>query len=135
MDEFIAMAVEKLGIGEDNAKSATGGIINLIKENLAAGDFAQLVEKLPGAEALASSATAKGDADGGGMLGGLMGAASSMLGGKAGGALDLTSILSGAGLDLSSGQSFVTMLVEFVKGKVGDDLFSKIAEHVPALKG
>ena len=90
MDEFIKVATEKLGIGEAESRSAASGIPNLIRDKLDGGDFTDLMDKLPGAEALLGAADTGAGATGGGLMGGMLGKAASMLGGEAGAALDLT---------------------------------------------
>ena len=42
-------------------------------------------------------------------------------------------MLSKAGLDLEQGGSFVTLLVGFLKDKLGGDLLGKVLELVPGL--
>jgi len=44
--------VSRLGIGEDQAKSATGGLLNFLKEQGDGNDVQALMAKLPGAEGL-----------------------------------------------------------------------------------
>jgi len=132
MEDFIKMATSQLGIGESTTRSATGGILGMLKGQLGDGVFSQIAEKLPGADALVSEAAESGGeaaAEGGGMLGGLVGKAASMLGG--GGAAEALGALSSSGLDASQSGSFLTMFVEFVKDKVGDDLWKQIAGFIP----
>lgn len=134
MDDFIKMATSQLGIGESQTRSATGGILGMLKGQLGEGVFGEILEKLPGADALVGEAEAGGEEEaGGGMLGGLMEKAGSLLGGGAGGAASLLGMLSKSGLDASQSGSFVTMFIEFVKDKLGDDLFAKIADYIPGV--
>lgn len=130
MEEFIKMASQQLGIDEAGTRSATGGILNIVKEQIGEGDFSDMASKLPGLDGLLNAAPA--DTGGGG---GLLGAAASMLGGKAGAALDITKVLKGAGLDLDKGGPLIAMLVSFLKDKLGDSTVSKILEQVPGLGG
>lgn len=130
MEDFIKLAVEQLGINEDQGRSAAGGVFDLIKKQMADGDFAELANKLPGLDGLLEAAPS---GDGGG--GGLLGAAASMLGGKAGAALDLTKVLQDAGLDLEQAGPFLKLLVDFLKDKLGDSDLGKLLENVPGLGG
>ena len=86
MEEFIKAAAVQLGIGEDKIKSATGGLLGMIKEHAGEGLASDIMNKLPGASALVneSGGASGGGSVGGGMLGGLMSSASKMLGGNAG---------------------------------------------------
>ena len=126
MEEFIKMATEQLGIGESATRSATAGILKIVKEQLGDSDFAELAGKLPGLDALLQGAPETG---GGG--GGLLGAAASMLGGKAGAALDLSNVLQQSGLDLEQGGSLMKLLVGFLKEQLGDSPIGKILDQLP----
>ncbi len=131
MQEFIQLAVSKLGISQETAQSATGSVLNLLKQK--AGDEATsgLLSKLPGAEALLNaSSSSSGGAGSGGLLGGL----GSVLGGKLGGAAGALTALQGSGLDSSQIGPFVTMLVDFVKQKAGAEAVDGVLEKVPDLK-
>ena len=133
MDDFIKMATDKLGMGESETRSATGGVLGMLKGQLGDGVFSQIAEKMPGAEALAAEAENAAPAEGGGgMLGGLVGKATSMLG-VGGGAAGMMGMLAGSGMDAAKGGSFLTMFAEFVKGKVGTELWSKIAGFIPGV--
>jgi hypothetical protein len=124
MQDFIQSAVSQLGINEDQAKSATGGLLNFLK-NQGNGNVQALIAKLPGAEGLMQDAGSS-ESGGGGMLGGL----GSKLGGS-GGAL---AALQGSGLDASQAGPFVKMLVDYAKQKAGPELVEQVIAKVPALK-
>lgn len=134
MDDFIKMATEKLGMGESETRSATGGVLGMLKGQLGDGVFSQIAEKIPGADALAAEAETAAPAEegGGGMLGGLVGKATSMLG-MGGGAAGMLGMLSNSGMDAAKGGSFLTMFAEFVKDKVGPELWGKIAGFIPGV--
>lgn len=128
MQEFIQSAVSQLGISEDQAKSATGGLLNFVKDQSDGNAVQELIAKLPGAEGLMASSDSGG---GGGMLGGL----AAGLGGKLGGAGGVLAVLQGSGLDAGKISPFVTMLVNYAKQKAGPELVEKVIAQVPALKG
>lgn len=127
MQEFIQMAAGQLGISEDSAKTATGGVLDLIKDQTTEGDFGQLAAEVPGLTDMLGQG-------GGGGLGGLMGSAAGMLGGKAGAALGLMGVMKSAGLSTDQVGSFVPMLFQFLKGKAGEGLVAKVLSQVPELK-
>lgn len=132
MEDFIKNAASKLGIGESESRSATGGILNLIKGQLGDTDFSAMLGKLPGADALVSEAGDAAAEDAGSGLGGMLGKATSMLGGG-GGAADIMGLLGKSGLSLDNAGSFVTMFMDYLKDKVGGDLFDKIKGVLPDL--
>lgn len=131
MNDFIQMAVSKLGVSEQSAKSATGGVLDMIQKQVGGGDFSKLLGAVPGAADLLKTAPASG---GGGGLGGLLGAASGLLGAKAGSILGAASMLEKSGLSLDKAGPFVSMLMDYFKGKAGNDVVSQILGKVPDLK-
>ena len=94
MHEFIQMAIKQLGIDEQQAKSATSGVLGLLQKHAPADAFSGVMNSVPGASDLLKGLGGNpGASSGGGALGGLFGAASSALGGvKQGGSsiLDAT---------------------------------------------
>jgi len=138
MQEFIESVAGNLGVGEDTAKAATGGLLGLLKENADADTFGEVLGKLPGAEETmqAAAATDSGGGGIGGMLGGGGGigdALGGMLGGGGGQALGALGALSKSGLDMDKIGSFIEMFKEYVLPKLGPDLLKKLAGNIPGL--
>jgi hypothetical protein len=141
IDQFIQQATQQLGISGDQAKSATGGLLGMIKQHAPAGEFSQLLNKVPGAEQLVNQfgnqAPAASGGGGGGGLGGLMGMASGLLGGGKGGGLGdvagLMSMLGNNGISADKGMNFASMLLGFLKQQGGSDLLSSVVKNVPGL--
>lgn len=129
MQEFLQQAQSALGIGEDTARSATGGLLGLIQEHADGADFARLAEAVPGARALAEAPPA---ASGGGGLGGMLGGLGDALGGG-GGALGALGALSKTGLDTDKIGGFVQLFAGFLKNKIGGDLLKRLLGSVPGL--
>jgi hypothetical protein len=130
MQEFIQSAVSQLGINEEQAKSATGGLLNFLKNQGGANEAQTLIAKIPGAEDVMQSAGASsessGNLGGGGMLGGLTSAM-----GQSGGAL---AALQGSGLSASQAGPFVKMLVDYARQKAGPETVDRVLDKVPAIK-
>lgn len=142
MQEFIAMAASKFGLGEGDASNLTGGILGQIKEHVSGADFSALADKVPGLDALASSAEDAAPAGGGGgLLGGLSGAlggGGGLLGGlaeKVGGAAGIMGLIEKSGLSMDQAGGFLSSLVAWLKEKAGGGIIEKIVAQVPALKG
>ena len=129
MQEFIQMAVEQLGMKESGAKKATGGLLNLLKDNAPKGDFQELLGKLPGAQDVMKEASG-----GSGGLGGMLGSLGGMLGGKAGSALSVAALLEQSGLSTDKLGNFTSMFVGFLEGKAGKGLLDKVLANVPEIK-
>ena len=123
MQEFIDMAMKSLGTDEKTTRGATGGLLNLIQKNANGGDFQELLGKLPGADSLMKD----GPSPGGGLGGALGGLVGNLTGGndamKAIGALGF---LTESGIDAGKIAPLVTMFLNFVKAKAGQDLLSKL---------
>lgn len=133
MQEFINMVTQQLGIGEDTARSATGGILNLLQKKAGDTDVDQLLSKLPGAETFGGS-TDEPAATGGGMLGGLASTVGSALGGETGGMAGALAALQNSGLKSDQLGSFVTAFVEFAQEKAGGDLVNRLLDKIPEVK-
>lgn len=134
MEEFISMVTQQLGIGASEGRSATGGILNLIKDQLDDSTFSTMMEKLPGAEGLLTAGEQSEAGSGGGLMGSLTSMAGSLMGGDSG-IGGVAQALGNAGIGLDKAGGFLSALVEFLKGKLGDDLFGKIAGQLPDLLG
>ena len=137
MDEFIELVTQQLGLSSGDSRSATGGIMNFIKEHVGETLFAQISQQLPGVQGLVSDAqnVSSESGGGGGLMGSLASIAGSLLGGKAGSLATIASILAKSGVSLDQSGQFVSMLVGFLKAKLGEDTFSSLASSLPDLIG
>ena len=137
MDEFIQMVTKQLGVSDETGKSATGGILKMIQDQIDGDLFAKVQEQLPGIQGLIGASENSGAAEtgGGGLMGSLTSMAGSLLGGKAKGLADITAALSKSGLSLDKIPQFLSLLVGFLKDKLGNDLFASVAAKLPELLG
>ena len=134
MKDFIAATAKKLGVDEAVVSKGVGVVLGFLKSKLGDTDFAPLLEKLPGAAALLSEQAGETSSEGGGMLGGLMKAASSVIGGDAGATLGLTGDLQNAGFRLDQLGQFGSSMGELLKEKAGSEVVDQITEKIPELK-
>lgn len=125
MQDFIRDAAGKLGIGETQAASATGGLLDIIKQHADPGDMQAMLDKVPGAKDLIGK-------DGGGD-GGLLGALGDVLPGGAGKALGAVQILQKTGLDAEKLGSLADMFKKYIEPLLGGDLFKRVMAKVPSL--
>lgn len=136
MDEFITMITNQLGITEQQGRSATGGVLKLLKDKLDEGTFSDLLNQLPGAEGLVSqseSAPQGLSSGGGGLMGSLTSMAGSLLGGKGSIVAQVGKTLSESGIGIDKAGGFLSTLVSFLKDKLGEDAFRALAEKLPEL--
>jgi hypothetical protein len=129
MNELIGRVAAAAGIDTSMAEKAIGIILGFLQKEGPATEVGQLLGSMPGAEALI--ATHAGGAGGGGLMGGLMGVASSMMGG--GGVMALGQQLMGAGLDM--GQMSAVGKELFAAGRefAGEDTMGAIVGAIPGL--
>ncbi len=131
MMELVQMLTNNLGVNEDQAKGGAGMLFNMAKEQLGAGDFQQIADKVPGIGDLMSAAPAT-DGGGGGVMGMLGGIASS-LGGDAGGLGSLAALAGGfskLGLDTDMIGKFVPTVLEYVQSQGGDGIKSLLEKVI-----
>lgn len=137
MEEFIQMVTKQLGVSDETGKIATGGILKMLQDQLGGDLFAQVQQQLPGIQGLIGAAEKSGVAEdgGGGLMGSLTSMAGSLLGGKAKGYADIMSALTKSGLSADKIPQYLSLLVSFLKEKLGSDLFAKVASRLPELLG
>jgi hypothetical protein len=126
MQDFLKSAAAQLGVSEEKVAGATGGILDLIKQNADSGDVKEMLSKIPGASDLMGKS-------GGGGGGGLLGALGGMLGGDAGKALGAADLVQSSGLDLSKLGGLLEMLKKYVQPLLGEDLVKRLLAKVPGL--
>ena len=56
LQDFIQSAMKSLGTTEQATRSATGGVLQLIKQYAGQGDFKEILDKVPGTDALLKEA-------------------------------------------------------------------------------
>ncbi|MFZ0421607.1 MAG: DUF2267 domain-containing protein [Xanthobacteraceae bacterium] len=114
MDELIGRLVADIGIDRAAAEKAVGIILEFLVKEAPADKVQPLLAKLPGAEALIASA----ESDGGGMMGGVMGAGMRMM---------------SAGLSMGQVQSVARAVLAYARQKVGEDAVGEIVAAIPGL--
>lgn len=139
IEQLVKLVANKLGIADATAEQGVGVLLGLLKDQ-AAGQPAlgELFSKVAGAEALADQFPAGGEnptPSGGGLLGGLMGAAAGALGGKAGDALSAFSAFQQTGLSVDQAKDMMPVVKDFMMENVGEDTVRELIGSVPALKG
>jgi hypothetical protein len=114
MDELVGRLVADIGIDRAAAEKAVGIILAFLVKEGPADKVQPLLAKLPGAEALI--ANAKGN--GGGMMGGVMGAGMQMM---------------SAGLSMGEVQSVARAVLAYSREKIGEDAVGEIVAAIPGL--
>jgi hypothetical protein len=114
MDELIGRLVAEVGVERPAAETAVGIILDFLAKEGPANKMQLLLAKLPGAEALMQKAASEG----GGGMGGVMGAGMRMM---------------AAGLSMGQVQSVTREFIAFAREKVGEDAVGEIVGAIPGL--
>jgi hypothetical protein len=114
MDELIGRLVANVGIDRNAAETAVGIILDFLAKEGPADKVKLVVAKLPGAEALMQKAASEG----GGGMGGVMGAGMRMM---------------GAGLSMGQVQDVTRQFIAYAREKVGEDELGEIVGAIPGL--
>ena len=114
MDELIGRLVADIGIDRTAAEKAVGIILAFLVKEGPADKVQPLLAKLPGADALVQKAASEG----GGLMGGVMGAGMQMM---------------SAGLSMGQVQSVARDVLAFTREKAGDDAVGEIVAAIPGL--
>ncbi|TCT04134.1 hypothetical protein EDC22_11610 [Tepidamorphus gemmatus] len=111
MDELVGRLVAAAGISEQTARRAVEIIIGFLKDAGPPDKVAELLAKLPGAEAIESP----------GGFGGMMGAMAAF------------NALNNAGLDMGEIQTVTRELVAFARQHAGSQLVDDVVGSIPGL--
>lgn len=135
MDELIEQLTSKLGIDSSVAKMGVGKTMSMLKDQAGDDLFGKIAGAIPGAaQAAQGEASSAAAPAGGGLLGKLAGMASSAIGGGGGSGLELGAALAGAGISSDKLGPFLSMIVGFLKDKVGDEVMDQVMAKFPMLK-
>ncbi len=114
MDELIGRLVAEVGVERTAAETAVGIMLDFLAKEGPADKVQLLLAKLPGAEALMQKAASEG----GGGMGGVMGAGMRMM---------------GAGLSMGQVQDLTRQFIAYAREKVGEDELGEIVGAIPGL--
>ncbi|HXX03291.1 MAG TPA: DUF2267 domain-containing protein [Xanthobacteraceae bacterium] len=114
MDELIGRLVADVGIDRAAAETAVGIVLDFLAKEGPPDKVKILLAKLPGAEALMQKAADEG----GGGMGGVMGAGMRMM---------------GAGLSMGQVQSLTRQFIAYAREKVGEDAVGEVVGAIPGL--
>jgi hypothetical protein len=114
MDELIGRLVADVGLDRNAAETAVGIILDFLAKEGPTDKVQLVAAKLPGAEALMQKAAS----DGGGGMGGVMGAGMRMM---------------GAGLSMGQVQAVTRQFIAYAREKVGEDELGEIVGAIPGL--
>lgn len=123
MEELIARIAAAAEVEPEIAKKSVETILAFLREEGPQADVDALFAAVPGA---AEAADAGSRENGGGAMGGLMGA-------MGGGLMGLAARLTSLGLDMGQMQTVGRQVLACVREKAGDELVGQIAAAIPGL--
>ncbi len=128
IEQFIAQAVDQLGISKNDAEEGTSGLLSLLQNNTDSDQFAELLSRVGGAESLMNKFEAGNSSDSTqNLMGNLMSAAGGMLGSGSGGNIAaVAGLLSQVNLDASQLGSLASLFFDFIKGQAGESLANNL---------
>jgi hypothetical protein len=131
MDEFIQLAINNLGLSESTARTAAGGLLKSIQNQVGGEDARQLMLQLPGSEALVKNLATQSESK---ESGGLVSKIGFFFGGNVDAATGLVGILDETGLGVDKIGPFTSLFVYYLKGKVNYKLVDRILRRMPELQ-
>ena len=136
MDQIIKSLSQSLGLPEGAVRAGLGVLLNMIKQKTAesgSSQFGALINLLPGAANLMTSAPGAPAQSSAGGLGGLLSAAGSLLGGNLGQAAQAVSALQGAGIPMDKAAPLASGFFEEAKSVAGPEAVEAVLSQLPAL--
>ncbi len=137
MQELFATIANKVGVPEPLAQKAVGMVLGYMQREGTDGSVVSMIESMPGAKELIAQfngAETESSGSGGGMLGGLMGAASSLMGGnKSGGIMAMGQTLMAEGLDMGQIKGIAEETMSYARKHAGDETVDNAMKAIPGL--
>jgi hypothetical protein len=114
MDELVGRLVANVGVDQAVAEKAVGIILAFLLKEGPTDKVQALIDQIPGADAAAQAAAAEG----GGIMGGIMGVGTKLM---------------AAGLSMGQMQGVTRELIDYSREKAGEDAIGEIVGSVPGL--
>jgi hypothetical protein len=130
MADIATELANKCGISADVAQKGLGIILTLLKSKLPAESFAKVSAAVPGADNMMAAVADTGEQAGGGVVGAIKGAIGQIFGG--GGAEALLAKFGQLGISAEECHGFLPKVMEFLKGKLPENVMSQISGLLPA---
>ena len=118
--KLIGSLTDLLGVNQEQAAGGAGAIFREAKNNMSAGDYAQLLNAIPGIDSLIEAAP---------QVSGLAAKASSMFGGSSGSVQGLSALTDGfakLGLSPDMVNKYVGVVLDFVQSEAGQQAMTML---------
>lgn len=121
MKELVDLLTKKLGVNASQAEGGAAVLFKAAKDKLGGEEFNRLLGGVPGLGDLMKKAPPAG-----GGLGGLLGGIAGAVGGNAGLIATIVQGFGKLGLTADDAKRFAPVMMDFLRGKVGSDVASKL---------
>lgn len=121
MKELIDALTKQLGVSGAQAEGGAAVLLKAAKDKMGGEEFGKLLGGVPGLGDLMKKAPAAG-----GGLGGLLGGIAGAVGGNAGLIATIVQGFGKLGLTADDAKRFAPVMMDFLRGKVGSDVASKL---------
>ncbi len=121
MKDLIDQLTKQLGVSGAQAEGGAAVLLKAAKDKMGGDEFGRLLGGLPGLGDLMNKAPASG-----GGLGGLLGGIAGAVGGNAGLISTIVGGFGKLGLSASDAQRFAPVIMDYLRGKVGPDVATKL---------
>jgi hypothetical protein len=128
MADLINDLASRAGISPEQAQKGLGAVLGFLKSHLPADVYNKVSAAVPGGDAAAAAEPPAEER--GGLLAGLTGAVGKLFGGGAG--PELVAKLGKLGFSAEQVQAFLPRVLEFLRGKLPEDVMRKITGLLPA---
>lgn len=126
MQELIELLSKKLEVDERQAQGGAAILFKAARDKLGGTEFTRMLGSVPGIDGLISRAPD------GGKAGGLLGGLASLAGGNTAILANIVSGFSRLNLTTDHAQRFVPVILDYLHGKVGPDVVSKLERTLRA---
>lgn len=127
MKELIDQLTKQLGVSGTQAEGGAAVLLKAARDKMGGEEFGKLLGGVPGLNDLLKKAPASG-----GGLGGLLGGIAGAVGGNAGLIATIVGGFGKLGLSAEDAKRFAPVMMDYLRGKVGPDITSKLEKTLRA---
>lgn len=131
MADILSEMATKVGISPDMVRRGMGIVLEFCKNKLPPEVYSKITAALPDADGMVAAAEQTGqESSGGGVVGAVTGLIGKMFGG---GGADIAGRLSQVGFSADQIQTFLPLVLAFLKDKVPPDTLETLSGWIPAM--
>ncbi|HTK34779.1 MAG TPA: DUF2780 domain-containing protein [Caulobacteraceae bacterium] len=133
IEELVQDASTRTGLSLDQARLGLSAALSLMQKHGDPAKVGELLEAIPGADALAAHGATLTDQKSGGLMGGLMRNVGGTSGAAMSDAMAMGQRLARQGITTSDMQAMLPVAMNFVRDKTGSDMLREVLVTIPGL--